>query len=66
VNFLNTFLQLSLVYASMARANYSSCFFTSTPIAAALCKPIFRLIFLGIAAVRTFIPPVINTSSVPD
>ena len=39
--------QLSVVYSAMARASYSSCFFTATPFAAAFCKRIFQLTYFN-------------------
>eukprot|EP00960_Hanusia_phi_P057032 763427-Hanusia_phi.AAC.1 len=43
--------QLSVIHEAIAKASYSSCFFTSTPIAAALCKPVFQLLFVVIGVV---------------
>ncbi|EKX32008.1 hypothetical protein GUITHDRAFT_121827 [Guillardia theta CCMP2712] len=43
--------QLSVIHEAIARASYSSCFFTSTPIAAALCKPVFQMLFCLIGLV---------------
>ena len=41
--------QLATTYAAMARASLTSCFFTSTPFAAALSKPIFQAAALLVA-----------------
>eukprot|EP00292_Cryptomonas_paramecium_P027484 CAMPEP_0113712504 /NCGR_PEP_ID=MMETSP0038_2-20120614/31430_1 /TAXON_ID=2898 /ORGANISM="Cryptomonas paramecium" /LENGTH=63 /DNA_ID=CAMNT_0000639041 /DNA_START=24 /DNA_END=212 /DNA_ORIENTATION=+ /assembly_acc=CAM_ASM_000170 len=41
--------QLVVVHAAIARASVSSTFFSASPLAASLCKPLFRVLFVGIA-----------------
>ena len=43
--------QLSVMHDAVARASYSSCLFTSMPIAAALCKGPFRLFFAFVGTI---------------